>query len=81
MPTDGVESMSDKQYLANRVFDNISLASSFARELGDSRVEAILSTIAVILYNDQQELIDELFVYFQKELFHKVKQPEEREVA
>jgi len=73
--------MKDEQYLMDRVFDNLTLGSSFARELGDARVEAILSTIAVILYNNQQELINEMFQYFQKELFHRVNQPEQKEVV
>ena len=73
--------MTDKEYLAERLFHNLSLGSNIAGEIGDCRFQAILSTMAVLLYNNQQEQINELFEYFQKELFPKVKQPEQKEIS
>lgn len=70
-----------KKDLAEQLFNNLSKGSDIARELGDDRFAAILSTIAVLMYNNQQNLINELFVYFQQDLFPRVEQPKSREAT
>jgi hypothetical protein len=70
-----------KTELAQQLFDNLSKGSDIARKLGDDRFAAILSTMAVLIYNNQQDLINELFIYFQKDLFPKVHQPISREAT
>lgn len=67
----------DKSKLAEQLFNNLSETSDIAHELGDDRIEAILATVSVMIYNNQQELIDEIFTYFQEEIFPKVEQPKE----
>jgi hypothetical protein len=69
----------DKRKLAEQLFDNLSKGSDIAHELGDDRIEAILATMSVMIYNNQQELIDDAFIHFQKNIFPRVHQPISRE--
>ena len=51
--------------------------AEIAHEMEDDNLSAIFSTIYVILFNNQYELMNEIFTYFQEEIFPKVEQPKE----
>ena len=67
--------------LAEQLFNNLSKGSDIANKLGDDRFAAILSTMSVLIYNNQQDLINEIFIHFQEEIFPRVEQPKQREVS
>ena len=67
--------------LAEQLFNNLSKGSDIARELGDDRFVAILSTMSVLMYNNQQDLINEIFIHCQEEIFPRVNQPKQREAS
>ena len=69
----------DKRELAEQLFSNLSKGSDIARELGDDRFAAILATMSVLIYNNQQDLINDTFVYFQEDIFPRVQQPVSRQ--
>lgn len=68
-----------KEELVNELFKSLTNGSDVALELGDKKIGAILSTIAVILYNNQFNLINEVFEHFRKDIFPKVRKPVLRE--
>ena len=67
----------DKSKLAEQLFNNLSETSEISHEMEDDNLSAIFSTIYVILFNNQYELMNEIFTYFQEEIFPKVEQPKE----
>ena len=67
--------------LAEQLFSNLSKGSDIARELGDDRFAAVLATLSVLIYNNQQDLINEVFTHFQEEIFPRVEQPKQREAT
>ncbi len=65
--------------LTEQLFNNLTHGLDIAKELGDNRIAAILATMAVLLYNNQQDLINELFEYFKNDLCPRVEQPKQKE--
>ena len=68
----------DKNELVNQLFKNLSEGSNIAHRLEDHRFVAVLSSMGVLLYNDQQNVLDEIFTYFQKDIISKVEQPKQK---
>ena len=67
-----------KKDLADKMWNHLNKAADIAKEIDDDKLCAMISTINVMIYNGQLDLMDEMFVHFRDNIFPKVRQPESR---
>jgi hypothetical protein len=69
------EEIQEKVKLIGQLFENLTKISDIAHKLEDVRFEAIGSALAVLIYNNQQDVITQIFEYFGNEIIPKMEQP------